>query len=170
MPTQHYAQFFTATILEWKKLLQPEKYKNIIINSLQFLVHQKRAYIYAYVIMDNHIHIIWQAREGYSPQDIQHSLLKFTAQQIKFDLLQYHPNVLQLFKVNAADREYQFWERNPLGISLFSLEVFKQKMMYIHNNPVTAGYCKQPEDYNYSSAQFYFDGHDAFGFLTHWQQ
>lgn len=31
-----YPQFITATNLEWKKLLQPEKYKNIIINSLRF--------------------------------------------------------------------------------------------------------------------------------------
>ena len=31
-------QFYTATILDWKKLLKPEKYKLIIIESLQFLV------------------------------------------------------------------------------------------------------------------------------------
>ena len=31
-------QYFTATNLEWKKLLQPDKYKDIIIDSFRFLV------------------------------------------------------------------------------------------------------------------------------------
>ena len=35
-------QFFTATILEWKKSLKPGKYKDIIISSLQFLVENNR--------------------------------------------------------------------------------------------------------------------------------
>ncbi len=52
--------FFTATILEWKHLLKPNKYKDIIINSLRFLASQHRVAIHAFVIMDNHLHIIWQ--------------------------------------------------------------------------------------------------------------
>ncbi len=38
-----YPQFFTATILLWKKLLKQDKYKDIIIDSLRFLVKDKRA-------------------------------------------------------------------------------------------------------------------------------
>ena len=45
--TEYLAQFFTATILEWEPLLQQEKYKNIIIDSLSFLVKGKRVTIYA---------------------------------------------------------------------------------------------------------------------------
>jgi hypothetical protein len=33
--------------------------------------------------------------------------------------------------VGAKDREYQFWERNPLNIDLWTKEVFMQKMEYI---------------------------------------
>jgi putative transposase len=38
---EYWPQFFTATILEWKPLLQHNNYKNEIIKSLQFLVKQK---------------------------------------------------------------------------------------------------------------------------------
>ena len=55
-----YPHFFTATNLEWKKLLAEDKYKDIIIESMRFLVKNKRVIIYGFVIMDNHIHIIWQ--------------------------------------------------------------------------------------------------------------
>ena len=85
MITEH-PQFFTATILEWKKLLAPDKYKDIIIDSLTFLVKNNRVFIYGFVIMPNHIHLIWQMKENINPSHVQRDFLKFTAQQIKFDL------------------------------------------------------------------------------------
>ena len=45
--------FFTATILEWKLLLMSDRIKNIIVGSFRFLVTNKRARIYGFVIMPN---------------------------------------------------------------------------------------------------------------------
>ena len=160
-------QFFTATILEWKYLLKPDKYKDVIIESLQFLVKHKKITLYAFVIMTNHIHLIWQTLPGKTPTQIQHSFLKYTAQQIKFDLIEHHPLVLERFRVDAKDRTYQFWERNSLGIDLYTHAVFMQKLNYIHWNPVKAGLCTLPEEYYYSSAKFYWTGVDEFNMLTH---
>lgn len=168
--TEYHPQFFTATILEWKKLLHKEKYKLIIIDSLRFLVQEKRVVIYAYVIMNNHLHLIWQAINGFTPAQVQQSFLRYTAQQIKFDLQINYPEVLKLFKVNAADREFQIWERNPLSVDLYKDRAFLQKLEYIHENPVVKGYCDFPEEYTYSSALFYEKGIDRFGFLTHYRE
>jgi len=55
MPQQAYAQFFTATILKWKHLLKPGKYKQLILDSLPFLVEQKRVKVYGFVIMTSPI-------------------------------------------------------------------------------------------------------------------
>lgn len=164
---EYWPQFFTATILEWKTLLQEDKYKEEIIKSLQFLVQQKRIRLYAFVIMNNHIHLIWQPLPGQTLQTIQHSFLKHTAQEIKLHLQQANINLLEQFKVNAKDRTYQFWERNSLSVELRSSKVFNQKLEYIHNNPIKAGLCTNVEDYHYSSAKFYATGIDAFGMLTH---
>jgi REP element-mobilizing transposase RayT len=166
--TEYYPDYFTATILEWKKLLKPEKYKQIVADSLHFLVADKRIKIYAFVIMDNHLHLIWQMMPGHKRAKVQQGFLKFTAQQLKEDLMKQHPQVLQLFKVNAADREYQFWERNPLSIELRTPEVFIQKLEYIHWNPVKAGLCVLPEEYKYSSAKYYETGIRDWGFVTHY--
>ncbi|MBK8089042.1 MAG: transposase [Chitinophagaceae bacterium] len=168
--TEYHPQFFTATILEWKKLLQPDKYKQTIIDSLKFLVNEQRVIVTAFVIMDNHLHIIWQTVNGFTPQQVQHSFLRYTAQQIKFDLQEHDPAFLEEFRVDAADREYQFWERNPLSIDLYSEKVFFQKMDYLHANPVVEGLCQYPEEYKYSSALFYEKEIDLFGFITHWRE
>ena len=55
--------------------------------------------------------------------------------------------------MNAKDRKYQIWQRNPLSIDLWTKEVYIQKMEYIHNNPVRAELCIYPEQYKYSSAK-----------------
>ena len=53
---EYHAYFFTATIKEWKHLLKPDKYKEIIVDSLRFLVAEKRVRVCGFVIMPNHIH------------------------------------------------------------------------------------------------------------------
>ena len=163
----YWPEFLTATILNWKHLLKEDKYKEMIIESLRFLVAEKRITLYAFVLMSNHMHLIWQALQEDTPESIQHSLLSFTSKNFKADLEKNHPQVLPHFKVNAKDRKYQFWERNSLGIELFTDKVFYQKLEYIHYNPVEAGLCKLPEEYYYSSAKFYEYGIDDFGMLTH---
>jgi putative transposase len=163
---EYWPQFFTATILEWKTLLQQDKYKEEIVKSLRFLVQQKRIKLYAFVIMNNHLHLIWQPMPGQTLQTIQHSFLKHTAQEIKLNLQQTNRELLEQFKVGAKDRMYQFWERNSLSVELRSSKVFNQKLEYIHHNPVKAGLCINPEDYYYSSAKFYTTGVDDFGMLT----
>ncbi len=168
------AYFFTATALEWKMLLKPDKYKDILIDSLAFLVAEKRILIHGFVLMDNHIHLIWHICYPNMLQNVQRDFLKYTAQQIKFDLQKHHPDVLNHFEVNAKDRKYQFWERNPLSVPIWSEKVLLQKLHYIHENPVRAGIVKQPEDYFYSSAGFYMAGtsiegkRNIFPFLSHY--
>jgi hypothetical protein len=66
-----YVQFFTATILEWKHLLKPDKYKQLILDSLKFLVEHGRVKVYGFVIMINHIHVVWHIQPQYKREDVQ---------------------------------------------------------------------------------------------------
>ncbi len=73
---------------------------------------------------------------GIEADAVQRDFMKYTAQQIKKDLVKNHPVVLAHFKVVAKNREYQFWERNSLSVELRTAKVFHQKLDYIHYNPV----------------------------------
>src|SRR5260221_6092795 len=165
---EYHPEFYTATIYEWKNLLADNSNKDIIIDSLKFLVHDKRVILNAFVIMSNHIHLIWQPMLGFTPSAIQASFMKYTAQQLKRSLIKKNNKILAEFKVNKYDREYQIWKREPLGIELRTHEVFIQKLEYLYYNPVKAGLCSNPEEYYYSSAKFYYKGTDDFGMLTHY--
>ncbi|MFI5162126.1 MAG: transposase [Sphingobacteriales bacterium] len=167
----YHPQFFTATILEWKPLLKDDSYKDIIIKSLQFLKNEGSIVIYAFVIMPNHIHLVWQIQDGFTQDKVQMRFLKFTAQQMKFRLADTNDARLTWFRVDTSDREYQFWERNALSVDLWSPAVFMQKLDYIHNNPLQDKWqlAEYPEDYRYSSARFYESGVDEFDLVSHYR-
>lgn len=165
----YHPQFFTATILNWQNVLAEDSFKDIIIDSLSFLKNEGSIVIYAFVIMPNHLHLIWQIQDGYKREKIQMRFLKYTGQKMKFRLIDTHDIRLEQFKTNASDRDYQFWERNSLSVDLWTPVIFDQKLNYIHDNPLQNKWqlAELPEQYKYSSANFYETGIDEFGLLTH---
>lgn len=50
--------FITSTIVEWLPVFTSLTYFQIIINSLKFCIKNKALKLYAYVILDNHFHLI----------------------------------------------------------------------------------------------------------------
>jgi len=168
--TEYCPQFFTASIVNWYQLLKPDKYKEVIIDSMRFLVNNKRVNIYAFAIMPNHVHIIWSAANDHQYKNIQRDFLKFTAQRIKFDLVENHPMVLEKFESNRKDRAYQFWQNRALSIPLYTEKVFQQKLNYLHNNPIQPHWnlCEKAEDYKYSTAGFYENGVEHWDFITNY--
>ena len=165
--SSRYADFITITCLEWKPLLEQDRFKEIIVASMSFLTKANRVSIYAFVIMPNHLHLIWQIMGDHKREDVQRDFLKFTSQQILKVLRNERSPIQDELLVHAKDRKRQIWERNSLSIPLWSDKVMWQKLEYIHYNPVKAGLCEYPEEYKYSSAAFYLQGGKTWNVLTH---
>jgi REP element-mobilizing transposase RayT len=158
--------FFTATILEWKQLLANDSYKDVVISSLRSLVEQNRVMVHAFVIMHNHIHLLWHPSHPHNHGRVQNSLLGFTARKMIHDLQQTDATLLQEFYVGAVDRRCQIWERNPLSVELWAEDVVKQKLNYIHQNPVRKGWCTYAEEYKYSTAGIYMGMPNEWDFVS----
>ena len=58
-------------------------------------------------------------------------------------------------KHHKSNRDYQPWEEGSHPQLIESEDVLRQKLEYIHNNPVKRGYVDRPEDWRYSSARIY---------------
>jgi len=167
---ENHPQFFTATIYEWNHLLRDDNIKDIITNSLRFLVKENRISLYGFVIISNHMHLIWRIKSPYLLKNVQRDFLKYTAQQIKFYLKKHDEVLLDTCKVNHHDREYMIWKTDSLSVDLYSDKVFNQKLGYIHNNPVAAGICSLPEEYKYSSASHYLINKSDWNFLSDYDE
>jgi putative transposase len=163
-------QFHTATINTWKHLLADDSFKDVIVNSLDWLTTNNRALIHGFVIMPNHIHLLWTVLET-GKQHAAYALASFTAHEFKKML---HPDgekgaMLYSYKSTQTDRDYHFWERRPKSIDIRDRNMAVRTLEYIHNNPLQdhwrlAGF---QEDYRYSSAAFYIREKSEFKFLRH---
>ncbi|MGN7987080.1 transposase [Pedobacter sp. 22226] len=160
--------FWTDTVKDWKKIFSIDKYKIIVIDTLRELVNRKKITVYAFVIMPNHLHLVWQMIELNGKEMPHASFNKFTSHQIFQDLKLQHPEILPYFKVSDRERNFRLWQRDPLAILMDTTNKLEQKIDYIHNNPLQERWqlCENPEDYEWSSARFYETGIDNFEFLT----
>lgn len=161
--------FFTATILNWHPLLLPVKNKLVIANSLMFMVKEKRAQVYGFVVMPNHVHALLRLSTSYPAASFQRDFLKFTGQVMKLDLLKNDIEQLQHFKSTQGDRKFQIWERRPKWITITDRNMAFNTLHYIHNNPLQQHWnlCLKPADYRFSSAAFYEGLPNEWAFLSH---
>ncbi|MBD3749971.1 MAG: transposase [Sphingobacteriales bacterium] len=160
--------FWTSTIKDWKTLLAADEYKIIIVDTLKELVSREKIIVYAFVIMPNHVHLVWEMKTLNGKEMPHASFNKFTAHQFQKLLRQNNPELLLHFKVEETERKYRFWQRDALAVLMDSKEKVIQKIDYIHHNPLQEkwGLAKTPESYKWSSANFYETDLDKFNFLT----
>ena len=159
--------FWTATINKWQRLLQNNSFKDIIINSLEYLSRETKIDVFAFVIMPNHIHLIWRINENNGKETTYSSFLKYTAHEFKKKLKGTDLKQLSNYRVKASNKDYEFWQRDSLAVHLYTQKVAYQKLDYIHLNPLAEHWqlAKDPCEYPYSTAKFYETGVKNFSFI-----
>jgi REP element-mobilizing transposase RayT len=121
----------------------------------------KQYELFAFVIMPNHIHYIARCLNDYSPGDIVREFKKATANLI---LRQYeaeeNQEVLAFFASTVKlgqNQEHAVWDDEYQPKNIFSPDFLRQKLDYIHHNPLQPHWrlVERPEQYLWSSARFY---------------
>jgi putative DNA methylase len=97
-----------------------------------------RYHLHAWVIMPNHVHVLFAPCVPFSLSDILHSWKSFTAKEAN----------------KVLGRQGQFWEEDYFDRFVCNDEHFVAAKAYIENNPVKAGLCARPEDWLFSSASY----------------
>lgn len=149
--------FCTATIVDWLPLFMNPWIVEIILDSFQFLQKEKRWIIYAWVVMENHLHIV--ASSDNLSKELG-NFKSYTARTI-IDRCKSDNNHIILKRLAQAkqrfkkDRDYQFWQEGSHPEKIQNPEMMRQKIEYIHWNPVRRGYIDEPKAWRYSSARNY---------------
>lgn len=114
--------------------------------------------------MTNHMHLLVSS-DNENLSQIVCDFKKYTSKKI-IETIQTEREsrrewMLNLFSFEATkhtrNKNYQFWIQESYPIEIFSNKFIKQKVNYIHKNPVKAGIVEYPEQYLYSSARNYAD-------------
>ncbi len=156
--------FLTSTVVEWIDVFSRKIYRDTIIDSFDYCIKNKGLRLHAFVIMTNHVHWIASAKEKLKFSDIVRDLKKHTSKEIVKQIQEYaHEsrrdwmlNAFSYSGINHSDnKNHKFWQDDNHAMEIFSEKFFEEKLNYIHNNPVRAGWVNKPEDYIYSSAGDY---------------
>lgn len=129
----------TATTLDRAPLLAAERAKTLVRDRLRALAPEFGISLKAWVILDNHYHLLLKTSGGRQLPGLINRLHGGTARQINL----WH---------NATGRTvwYSYWDtciRDERG--------FWTRFNYIHYNPVKHGYTRRPGDWPFSSYGYY---------------
>ena len=147
--------FITSSIIEWIPIFISKSYFDILISSMEYCQENKNLTIYAYVILDNHFHMICHAPElSLTIQSMKRHTAKCIIEQLETDNKTWLLNLLSFYKKkHKKESTHQLWQEGFYPKQIISDESLLQKVEYIHYNPVKRGYVSLPEHWNYSSAR-----------------
>ena len=159
------AYFITITTVGWIDIFTRLRQKYVITDSLKYCQQAKGLEIYAYCIMPSHVHLLCKAEEGIILSDIMRDFKKFTSKKIITTIKEYPESRrewLPEYFSKACEhlkrnQQYKVWQDGYHAEVAWSNRFIKQKLNYIHHNPVADKIVAAPEDYIFSSARNYAD-------------
>jgi putative transposase len=147
--------YFTSVAHDRLPIFQTDKLKQIACDAFDEARRSADLFIFAYVIMPDHDHII--AGGDREASDTLRYLNGISAKRIIDHLKENAPASLEKLKMFEKKRGYKHsvWEHHPDTFLVTSESMLKQKVNYIHQNPVKAGLVEHPDDYLYSSSRIW---------------
>ena len=157
--------FLTWTLTGWIDLFTRPIYKAVVMDSLRYSIENKGLRLHAYVIMSNHMHLIASAEDNTSLSDITRDIKKHTSKQFLKALNEgpesraewMIPIFAQSAELKSGYGSHHLWQTGSHAIQLYNPEWIRQKLDYIHDNPVRAGFVREAWQYPHSSAGDYQD-------------
>ncbi|MCH7399865.1 transposase [Belliella sp. DSM 107340] len=160
---QEMPYFLTFQVVGWADVFTRKRYRDFILENLTYCRKSKGLYLFGYVIMSNHIHLLVQQKDG-RLSDWVRDFKKFTSKKLIKMILE-NPDErrkewLQMIfeyhgKFNKRNNDIQFWTHENHAVEMYNVAMIESRMKYIHENPVRAAIVEYPEDYLYSSARDY---------------
>ena len=158
--------FVSFATVNWIDVFIRKEYFAIMVESLNFCIEKKEMVIYGWCVMPSHVHLIFSVSDG-EQGTVLGSLKKHTSKQLQKAIEEHNQESRQEWLLwmmeragtkNSNIEKRQFWQQHNQPVELWSNDVFQQKLDYVHNNPVVAGFVREPEHWKYSSAFDYSGG------------
>lgn len=160
---KEHAYFITVTTVGWVDVFTRLNQKYIIIDALCYCQKNKGLEIYAYCLMHSHLHLLCKAVGEPTLSEIMRDFKKFTSKKI-IKTIQEEPEsrrewMLAYFSKSCEHlkrkQQYKVWQDGYHAEATYSNSFIREKLNYIHQNPVKEKIVSNAEDYYFSSARNY---------------
>ncbi len=155
--------FVSFATVNWIDVFTRRQYCDLMVDSLKYCINNKGLELYAWCIMSSHVHLIISS-ETANLSDILRDMKRHTSKKllalIADDVQESRRHwMLWMFERagagNSNNEKYQFWQQDNHSVELHTNEMRKQRLDYLHNNPVVSGAVDEPQAYLYSSCRDY---------------
>lgn len=151
--------YITTVIYNRLRIFARPSFVIPLLDSLNFYRYTQGFKLLGYVIMPDHIHfIIWPSAKM-DIGNLMRSFKEFTAKRIiQLAEVEGIADWVKAFRQAGAETrrsKNKVWQDSYWDENVFTEDFLKQKLHYMHLNPVRAGLVSQPEDYPYSSHRNY---------------
>ena len=149
--------FVTCTVLHWIPIFTRQQSVQILIDCIKFLQDKDALKVYAYVILENHMHMVVSSNDLHKTmQSFKHFTAKQILNMLKKENVKTILDQLSFYKkANHKEKTYQVWEEGYQPKLIQNDDMMKIKIDYIHQNPVKRGYVDEAKHWRYSSARDY---------------
>lgn len=147
---QLYAHFVTFSCDRRRRLLDMDHPKRLLLGQLNRLLNSHQARCIGFVIMPNHVHaLIWLSQ----PDQLSGFLQQWKRDSSTFIRKWYSTHqIAYVEKHGLGDR---LWTPKYYAFQIYSAAKAKEKLRYMHLNPVRAGLVEKAVDWKWSSARWY---------------
>ena len=145
------SHFVTFCCYHRRRLLTTDESRRIFESALERVRRSFRLQVYGYVVMPEHVHLLLSEPQ----QDTLADVLKSLKQGVSRRLIGKLPLKPKPGLSGAPDH---FWQKRYYDFNIRNYPQFVEKLRYIHRNPVKAGLCELPEDWQWSSFRHYATG------------
>lgn len=150
------AYYFTAVAHNRLPIFRTDKLKQVLCDAFDEVRARHEILILAYVLMPDHVHALVYGEKRM--EDALRLLNGVSARRV-IQFLKDGGFESSLFKLRGAVRErnhkHSVWQHHSDSLEIFGEDTFRQKVEYIHMNPVRAGLVGDPLEYGFSSARLW---------------
>ena len=139
-----------------RSLLSTPPMRQIVISVLGDLAGRNGTHVSGFVVMPDHVHAtLWFDDDRRLPEMMK-TWKRLSSHYLLIHLEQYNPAMLPLLADVRNGREIRaFWLQRYHEFNILSQDKLREKLDYLHFNPVKKGLCAAPEDWLWSSARWY---------------
>ncbi len=150
--------FVTFSCYQRQPLLGTAHARDCFLGTLDRVRSKRNFLLLGFVVMPEHVHLLVSEPPGSNPS----IALQVLKQQVSRTLRKGHERApagkLRVKFAEGQVEEKHFWQRRFYDFNVWSEEKFREKLEYMHNNPVKRGLVVHPKDWPWSSW-----GHYALG-------
>jgi putative transposase len=150
--------FITFSCYRRLPLLKTGRARDVFVKELSKIRDEMGFLLSGYVVMPEHVHLLISEPKQGTPSTVLQKLKLRVARKLRKRQRRPGAAQLRLPFTESGEPLRAFWQARFYDFNAYTTGKKKEKLNYMHGNPVKRGLVEHPKDWRWSSWNFYYEG------------